>query len=65
MKNNLQTIHPQKHICFGMQICFLRDMPGCTHGMNVGLERNGACASAHLSSNYTAVRHLKGKVEGH
>jgi len=40
-------------------------MPRCTHGMNVDLERDGTCASAHLSANYTAVRNLKGKVEGH
>ena len=52
-------------MCFGMQICFLCDMPGCTRGMNVCLERDGTCASGHLSANYTAVRHLKGKVEGH
>lgn len=64
-KNNFETIHPQKKICFGMQICFLCDMPGYTHGMNVGLERDGTRASAHLSANYTAVKHLKGKEEGH
>jgi len=60
----VQTVHPEKHKCFGIKMLKLCDSTGYTYDMNVYLGKDRRRVAQHLTATHSTVTNLSRGVEG-